>query len=398
MELLIRIAERSVPSARRIEVVERKGLGHPDTLCDGIAEEISRSLCQHYLEAFGMILHHNVDKVLLVGGSARARYGGGEVTEPIEIYLAGRATAEFQGKRIPVDEIAVEACRRWLKQQLRYVDVDRRVRIVPRIRPGSHDLTGLFERDRRRPLANDTSCGVGFAPLSELERVVLTAEKSLNSPDVKRAHPEIGEDIKVMGIRRDERIVLTVGCAFVARHVGNVEAYEQAKQRTCELIAAAARTESSMELEVVINAADDVSHGEVFLTVTGTSAEAGDDGEVGRGNRASGLITPYRPMTMEAVAGKNPVTHVGKIYNVAATRIAQALAAALPHARDVCCVLVSQIGRPVDDPHVAEIAVEFGAALDVEDVRGAVERMVGDQLARLPEICDDLIAGKLDVF
>jgi S-adenosylmethionine synthetase len=50
----------------------------------------------------------------------------------------------------------------------------------------------------------------------------------------------------------------------------------------------------------------------VYLTVTGTSAEAGDDGEVGRGNRVNDLITPYRPISLEAAAGKNPVTHVGQ--------------------------------------------------------------------------------------
>jgi S-adenosylmethionine synthetase len=74
---------------------------------------------------------------------------------------------------------------------------------------------------------------------------------------------------------------------------------------------------------VVVNAADDLQAGSVYLTVTGTSAEAGDDGEAGRGNRVNGLITPYRPMTMESAAGKNPVTHVGKISNVCASLITQ---------------------------------------------------------------------------
>ncbi len=99
-----------------------------------------------------------------------------------------------------------------------------------------------------------------------------------------------------------------------------------------------------------MNAADPASHsdaGDVFLTVTGTSAEAGDDGEVGRGNRTCGLITPYRSITLEAAAGKNPVSHVGKLYNLVASRIAAAITAEIPDVPDAACVLVSQIGRPV---------------------------------------------------
>jgi S-adenosylmethionine synthetase len=88
----------------------------------------------------------------------------------------------------------------------------------------------------------------------------------------------------------------------------------------------AARALTKREVEATLNAAD-LNAGDVFLTVTGTSAEASDDGEVGRGNRTNGLITPYRFMTMEAAAGKTPVSHAGKLYNLAADKIAGALVA-----------------------------------------------------------------------
>ena len=162
---------------REVEVVERKGLGHPDTLCDAIAERVSIELCRHYLERFGQILHHNVDKVLLCGGASRAAFGGGEITEPIEIYLAGRATEHWDGTSIPIHEIAIDACREVVKRCVPALE-DKHVRIFPRIRAGSSELTGLFVRGRAVPLANDTSCGAGFAPLTDLERMTLSVERA----------------------------------------------------------------------------------------------------------------------------------------------------------------------------------------------------------------------------
>jgi S-adenosylmethionine synthetase len=75
-----------------VEIVERKGLGHPDTICDALAETLSRNLCSEYRRRFGKILHHNVDKALLRGGRAAAKFAGGHVLSPINIYFAGRAT------------------------------------------------------------------------------------------------------------------------------------------------------------------------------------------------------------------------------------------------------------------------------------------------------------------
>ncbi len=206
MDLVIRTVESTSPAFQEVEVVERKGLGHPDTICDAVAEHLCVRLCRYYLEHFGLILHHNVDKVLLCGGAAHAAFGGGEMVEPIELYVAGRATQDYLGERIPVHEIAVEACREWLGKHLRELDVERHVRIIPRLRPGSADLTRVFARGGAAPLANDTSAGAGFAPLTVLERFVLEVERHLNSPETKHTHPEIGTDIKVMGVRRGSLI------------------------------------------------------------------------------------------------------------------------------------------------------------------------------------------------
>ena len=398
MDLIVRVRESRPPGLQEIEVVERKGLGHPDTMCDGIAEQVSVYLCRYYVQHFGRILHHNVDKVLLVGGAARPSFGGGEVLEPIEIYLGGRATEEYRGERIPIHEIAVDASRDWLRRNVRGLDLERGVRIIPRVRPGSADLVRLVASADTVPLANDTSYGTGFAPLTDLERVVLEVESALNAPEAKRNNPEIGEDVKVMGVRRHARIDLTIACAFVGRSVHDLDDYLRKKDVARELALDTARRVTQYEVDATVNAADDAEHGSVFLTVTGTSAEGGDDGEVGRGNRACGLITPYRAMSLEAAAGKNPVSHVGKLYNLAAPRVAAAIAAEIPHVTDAECVLVSQIGRVASDPKVADVCLAYEGHITVSAVRDRVMQIVRSELGRLADLRDALLSGRARVY
>jgi S-adenosylmethionine synthetase len=389
-----------LPAELPFEIVERKGLGHPDTLCDALAENLSIALSRHYLERFGAILHHNVDKALLVGGAAQPAFGGGTMKEPIEITLAGRATREFRGEGVPVDSIATEASRAWLRENLRHLDPERDVRIVPRIRPTSPDLAALFERQRKAgvPLANDTSIGTGFAPFDELERAVLAVERRLNSAEVKRAHPEIGEDVKVMGVRGGARLRLTVACALVGRHLADLKSYFAAKAQVREIALAAAREAGASQLDVQVNTADGDTAESVYLTVTGLSAEAGDDGQVGRGNRANGLITPFRPMTLEAAAGKNPVTHVGKLYNLIAQRIARALVAEIAGVQAAQCYLVSQIGRPIAEPQIAEVKLRLAEPRALRVLAPRAEALAQAQLAGIGELWREIVTGPQQVW
>ena len=48
-----------------VEIVEHKGIGHPDTMCDALAEAFGVALARDYRERFGRVLHFNVDKALL---------------------------------------------------------------------------------------------------------------------------------------------------------------------------------------------------------------------------------------------------------------------------------------------------------------------------------------------
>lgn len=348
-----------------VEIVERKGRGHPDSLCDRAAEELSIRLSQLYLERFGRILHHNVDKCVLVGGQSRADFGGGEVLEPLYLLLVGRAAlAVKQGSRtVEVDaaSLAREGTRAWIPEAVRFLDPERHLVVDSRIRPGSRDLVQVFDADSEVPRANDTSFGVGYAPLSDTERAVLETERFLNGPEMKRKHPALGEDIKVMGVRRGDAIGLTVACAIVSRHVKNKEEYLAMKAAVEEAVGRRASKLTGREVRVRMNTADRPEENSFYLTVTGTSAEHGDDGQVGRGNRANGLITPYRPMTLEASAGKNPVTHVGKTYNVAARLIAERLVEAEPALKQVHVTMVSRIGAPICEPQAVDVEVHGGS-------------------------------------
>lgn len=399
-QITITTREPSSPAYKPVEVVERKGIGHPDTICDALAEELSRALCRFYLDKFGIVMHHNVDKVLLRGGTSQPRFGGGVVTAPIELFMAGRATCEYKGITVPIEELIRESCVQWLQSHFHVLDPLQHIKLHSLIRPGSVDLVELYLRQEQTgiALANDTSCGVGYAPLSELERVVLQVEKSLNSADTKSAHPEIGEDIKVMGVRKQETLELTVACAFIDRYIKNVDDYVQKRATLIALVEQAVRVESSMPVHINVNAADDIDQGSLYLTVTGTSAESGDDGEVGRGNRVNGLIAPYRPMNMEAAAGKNPVTHVGKLYNIVAQRIAETLIQELEEVQEAYCYLVSRIGSPITEPQVADLQLVMQDGLAIDVVRSRAEEVVYDQLADIARIRQELIDGALTVY
>jgi S-adenosylmethionine synthetase len=395
MQLRVTPLSSASPANLRFEIVERKGFGHPDTLCDLLAEAVSIGLSRFYLERFGTVLHHNVDKALLLGGAAQPAFGGGEVIEPIEITLGGRATRRLDGVIIPVEELAFETARKWLEANVHNLEPTQ-VRVVTRIRETSPDLAALFLRRsvNGAPLANDTSVGVGFAPLDRLERTVLAIERHLASEDVKRAYPEIGDDVKVLGLRIENTLEITLACAFVGRHVRDVDDYRRKKERLRSLVKAAALEAAGGSVEVDVNAADGDTADSIYLTVTGLSAEAGDDGQVGRGNRVNGLITPYRPMSLEAAAGKNPLTHTGKIYNLLAERICRALTAEMPGVEEAYCYLVSRIGSPLDEPQIVDVGLRLSDPAEIGRLESPAEELVRAHLHRAGELWHEVIGGR----
>lgn len=378
------------------EIVERKGVGHPDSIADGLAESVSRALCRMYLERYNRILHHNTDEVEVVGGQSAPRFGGGVVLEPAYILLVGRATTMVNKERLPYRTIAVQAAHDYLARTCTNMNVDADVVLDCRIGQGSVDLRGLY--DTQKHLANDTSFGVSFAPYSETENLALKTEELMNGP-LKKELKEVGHDIKVMAVRNRDTIRLTVAAAMVDRFIPDKDHYKSVVQELRERILDYAVKFTNREVAVDVNTGDNYDAGIFYLTVTGCSWENGDDGSVGRGNRNTGLITPYRPMSLEAVAGKNPVTHVGKLYNVlayeAAHRVAKELAGSV---KEVWIRIVSQIGKPIDQPQTAAAECILQGGTKLSKVKPEVEAILNEELENISKLTERIVAGKCRIF
>ncbi len=375
------------------EIVERKGIGHPDSVADGIAESISRELSKMYLERYGRILHHNTDQMEIVGGQSKPAFKGGMMLEPVFILLAGRATTRVNEERLPYRSTAVKATRDYLKK-FKYLNMDEDITIDCRIGQGSVDLRSLY--DTQKHLANDTSFGVSYAPYSETEKITLEAEHYING-ELKENMKGLGYDVKVMSLRNMDKINVTVAVAMIGKEIDDLSHYISLKEELREKLLDHLSKYTQKELNVDINTADDYENNVLYLTVTGLSMENGDDGSVGRGNRVNGLITPNRPMSLEAAAGKNPVIHVGKLYNILAMKIAEQIV-------DECGVeeahvrILSQIGKPIDQPQVASIDLITANGSDFGKISKDAQGIADEWLANIERVAKLCVEGKVSVF
>lgn len=398
--ILINGLKQTPLEQQKLEIVERKGLGHPDSICDYIMDNVSVGLSKEYLKKFDVIMHHNVDKSLLVAGEVELKFGGGLVKEPIRLIFGDRATVEVDGVGISVKEIAVHTAKEWFKENLRFVDPEKHVRYQVELKPGSAGLTDIFKRKGRILGANDTSAAVGYAPMTKTETIVLETERHVNSDDFKKEFPASGEDVKVMGFRKDNELNLTVSMAFVDRFVENEKDYFKKKAEISEEINMFVKENTDFEkITVNLNTLDVKGRGisGIYLTVLGTSADGADSGQVGRGNRVNGLISLNRPFCSEAAAGKNPVSHVGKIYNVLTHRIARRVYHKVDGLEEVYIWLLSQIGKPIDEPAIAAAQVIMKTGNRFEDVRREVEEVMNFELENIGEFCRELAEGKIPI-
>jgi S-adenosylmethionine synthetase len=384
-----------------LEIVERKGKGHPDSLIDGASEAVSLGLSDYYIKNFGTILHHNVDKGILVGGKAEARFGGGKVIAPIYLLVAGKATelVPFRGRNVdvPVVEIARRSIRNFIRETMRFLDPDEHVVIDTKIKQGSPDLVAVFMRKSSMPISNDTSIGVGYAPLTPTESLVLAIEKRLNSLAFKRKYPEVGEDVKVMGMRRRKKLDVTVAAAMVSPKIPDASHYRSVVDDVSEELNRLA-SDVGLDVSYKLNAADDPKHGEYYLTVTGTSAEQGDDGNTGRGNRVNGLISPMRQYSMEATSGKNTVNNTGKILNALAVLAARDIVKRVPAVREAYVRVLSRIGKPIDQPIIASAAVVLDKGARLSSVSGDIESMLDDSLSGIKKVTQMILQRKIELF
>src|SRR3972149_5371748 len=335
---------RSMPTfKKRFEIVERKGIGHPDTICDLVMNQVSIELSKMYLKETGAIQHHNMDKSLLVAGQSENKFGGGKITKPMKLVIGDRATFEVKGQKLPVGDVTISTAKKWFDNNLRFVK-EEHVEYQLEVGTSSHELRSIFENPKSF-VANDTSALVGYAPFTKTESSVLETEEYINSQNFKKEFPESGEDVKVMGFRKDNTYTKNKGIEGL------------------------------------------------YLTVLGTTADNADSGEVGRGNMANRVISLTRPAGSEATAGKNPVSHIGKIYNALSFKIANEIHAKVSGLDEVCVWMYNVIGRPVNDPKAVIVQPTItGQLQDAE--KNKINEIVENNLQNIHEFCNELISGK----
>jgi S-adenosylmethionine synthetase len=375
-----------------VEIVERKGIGHPDSLCDGIAERVSVEYSRWCQENLGTLLHHNFDKVQLVAGEVEVDYGRAQLIKPIRIQIAGRGTPSFQGTKVPLDAIAIEAARKHVEETMRYLDPDKHMVIDSYAGRGADELAYVVDR----VTANDTSFGASHWPRSGLENAVYETAQYINYKLIDQF--PIGEDVKVMGARMEDELTLTVALPFIATEIGDSGEYVELRRAAKESIHTFAQGLDTRKVKVMVNTADDVEGGAVYLTLTGTSAEMGDDGSVGRGNRVNGLITPFRATSLEAACGKNPISHVGKVYNVLAMQMAKDIIERIPTVREATVYLLSQIGEPLDQPLVATAYVRPTSGELTSSIRADVEALLDEYLSRPEGVREQILGQEFPLF
>ncbi|MGW0841423.1 methionine adenosyltransferase [Streptomyces sp. NPDC002787] len=384
-------------------IVERKGLGHPDTLADHLAERLSRAYSHHTVERFGAVLHHNFDKLALLGGASEVRYGAGRMTAPVRVLVNGRAAPMCGGERIPVQEIMEAEVRAFFDQRLPEVSdhLDIIFNITSNSSPGAvltsdevPDRTRWFNprsiedlRERRVRLSNDTSLGTGWAPENIFESFVRELVNHFSGDsEFTRTHAWCGSDVKLMGYWDGDQADVVLCVPQKSRFVASRAEYERNTESVlaeCHRLAGLRLPDAGARFR--LNARDVPEKDELYLTYTGSSIESGDEGVVGRGNRVNGLITPLRPMNLEGANGKNPVYHVGKLYNIAARRLAERLHEATGEHAEVH--LVSATGQRLDQPWRVLVRLSSPDA-EVDKVLALVEEALGE----FPTLTDELIS------
>ncbi|MFE1249633.1 methionine adenosyltransferase [Streptomyces sp. NPDC058766] len=391
----------SAPDATTI--VERKGLGHPDTLADQLAERLSRAYSAYTVQHFGAVLHHNFDKLALLGGASEVRYGAGRMTAPVRVLVNGRAAPMCGGERIPVEEIVEAEVRAFFARRLPEVSdhLDITFNITSNSSPGAvltgdevPDRTRWFNprsiddlRERRVRLSNDTSLGTGWAPENVFESFARElVDHFSGESDFTLSHAWCGSDVKLMGYWDGERADVVLCVPQKSRLVASRAEYVQNTESVlAECYRLAGLHLPGAEASFRLNARDVPEKDELYLTYAGSSIESGDEGVVGRGNRVNGLITPLRPMNLEGANGKNPVYHVGKLYNVAARRLAQRLHEATGGHAEVH--LVSTTGQRLDQPWRVLVRLSSPDA-EVDKVQS----LVAEALGEFPALTDELVS------
>lgn len=393
-KIFVESSEMTPTFNKEFEIVERKGMGHPDTICDLIMESIEVNLSKLYLKETGAIQHHNLDKALLVAGQTENKFGGGKVLKPMKMIIGDRVTLTNNISSSQIENLASNVSNSWFQNNLRFVK-RKHVQYQFEIGHASQELCSIFAK-KQKIKSNDTSALAGYAPMTQTEKAVLETERFLNSKKFKREFRESGEDIKVMGFRNNESLDLTIAMAFVDLYVTSEKKYFQRKKEILQSIQEFHKKKGFFDkTNIVINNLDKEGQGidGLYLTVLGTSADSSDSGEVGRGNRANQLISLSRPSGSEAIAGKNATSHIGKIYNMLCFKIAEEIYKKVSGIDEVYVWMYNVIGNPVSQPK----AVVVQPLTKRKILESDLNKIVQENLLGIDDFCKQLMSGKIPV-
>ena len=377
------------PNVGHIEVVERKGLGHPDTLTDGIAEASEIAYAQYCVENFGVIPHHNLDKAMLLGGLCVQEFGGSEFDAPLHMIFMGRASRTFGEEGIPLEEIQDLAARNYLARVMPHLAIDdpnvyqsssltssrstRPYWFSPRSVDDLPEYAGDF------PRANDTATMISYWPLTDTEKLTLDVEGYFyenNSEGLPVPRFDyFGQDIKVMSVRNGDIMEVTVAVPQVTSQTPNSETYfEREYGIRGELQNYAQEAiDDRVQVNVKVNTQTTGPNPRPYLVTGGSCTDFGEEGAVGRGNKTHGIISSFRPNTMEAPHGKNPTYFVGKLLGYQADLISRQIYERLGTRCQV--VLQANLGDNLFDP--SRVIVSTESDVDKSDVDKVVADCLG---------------------
>lgn len=377
-----------------IQFVERKGRGHPDTLADRLAERLSVAYCNLCQENFGAILRHQFDKLSLMGGKCHTTFGGGHFNSPIRVLVNGRISPGVGDNFMPFYDVAFGVIKEFLQEELVDFDFYSNARVMWEVTchgtrgfvdPAQAIRSGINHRFRPRslndlpettsPLSNDTAMGVAWEPLTSLEEAVLELETKLTSRNVEIAPDFLGTDCKIMGTTSSGRTFLTVSIPMLANSVSGRADYFEKLDAVRTYINSYVETRGDLgKVELTLNPGDHTDSECLYIRKTGSCIESGDEGQVGRGNRFGGLIAACRGYSIEAVNGKNPAYHAGKLYAAMAQDIACAIFHKYGTSNQV--FIISQIDRPIIDPW--QVSVSCAELLPRKEIKDIVQEVTNN--------------------
>lgn len=382
----------SEPSPLLFEAVERKGIGHPDTIADMIADEFNRLYLIYCMDHFDRPLNHSVDKTVVVGAASRSWLGGFEIIKPITVHIIGKFAESFEGERLPLEQLARQATDNLLPVVTRRAQIMDCCRFMLENGAGIQpDHSATFYRPLqttqgndpgRELVANDTVVAVGVAKQEDLGTSIRNLETYITRgfDDFPNHHSFFGTDVKIAAIAEHGRLSVTLCIPVHPESVSSVAQYLElidfAKQRVSSFISQQSAFTRFSDVMLHFNTKDVGNR--IYIAPFGTALGKGDSGAVGRGNRLCGYIDYVEPSSVEAPAGKNPLNHVGKIYQILAQHIAEYLLKSA--GLEACRVTIfTQNGRPLTDPVSIRLDVVGAATQDnLEWMKATVTSIICD--------------------